>query len=221
MTRYFTQKLSIDEIADKLVSSLKRKEDFQDWFCDNYDLETMPSDLKEYPLKDVCCTYLTCDIQQFSSRVEKDLSKVAFGSENVYADPKNYGGGSDALLGFQTTSTGLSYLGVLAGNDSDTDLFLILYHDGAEVRAYIPKDGNTWNTDINASYGFSEYDHPNYTLPSGISAYDPRMNELSAASDVANIKKRQIKKDELGRPIIDWVAINNDIERHILYKPSK
>ncbi len=89
-------------------------------------------------------------------RVEKDLSKVIFDQENCDTEPLGILSGMDSLLGFHTLENGLTYLGVRAGGDWEEPLFYIIYWDGKKLRAYIPKDGNTWNQQTKTAYGSEE-----------------------------------------------------------------
>jgi hypothetical protein len=89
-----------------------------------------------------------------TDRVERDLSKVEFDLENV---SMGTGGDSDygfpGLIGFNTLESGLTFLGCGAGGDWETPLFFLIYWDGRQLRGYVPKDGNPWNTDKMSAYG--------------------------------------------------------------------
>lgn len=75
-------------------------------------------------------------------KIEKDLDKV-------FAD-----------WDFQFQKAGqignLHFNEYIMGGDWETPVFFIVYWDGKEFRAYIPKDGNAWNTDNHKAYGNHE-----------------------------------------------------------------
>lgn len=86
-----------------------------------------------------------------SVQLEKDLSTVQFDTENMSSEDL-YGDGSFPI-GYHTLENGMSFLGVNAGGDWENPLFFIVYWDGQDLRAYIPEDGNPWNTDTHKAYG--------------------------------------------------------------------
>lgn len=91
------------------------------------------------------------EYRQLTPTVEKDLDKVRFDCENI--TDETYTFGSKELLGYQTLSNGMPYLGVCAGGDWESAVFFCIYWDGKKLRAYIPEKGNLWNTDTNQAYG--------------------------------------------------------------------
>jgi hypothetical protein len=95
-------------------------------------------------------TLFSC-IKYLTPSVEKDLSKIMFDTENVYWEYiDNY---TDRMVDFQTTKSGLNFLGVVAGGDWEVPIFFIIYWDGEKLRGYIPEDGNTFNTVTKKAYG--------------------------------------------------------------------
>jgi len=90
-----------------------------------------------------------------SKLVEKDLSKVKFDNENENSEP--YGEWRD-VLGYRTLDNGLTVLGINAGGDWEWPISIFFYSDGKNVRAYIPKDGNTWNTKTKMAWGNADED---------------------------------------------------------------
>lgn len=48
---------------------------------------------------------------------------------------------------------GLSFWGCFAGGDWESSVYFIIYFDGKDLRAYVPKDGNAWNTKTKKAYG--------------------------------------------------------------------
>ncbi|MBX7136801.1 MAG: hypothetical protein K1X83_02370 [Oligoflexia bacterium] len=85
-----------------------------------------------------------------STQLAADLSQVEFDGENFITEGDQP---DDALIGYQRLPNGVSFLGCLAGGDWETLLFLAIYFDGKELRAYIPEAGNPYNTDLNCAYG--------------------------------------------------------------------
>lgn len=98
--------------------------------------------------------YNTFEWKSDAPRVKKDLSKVSFGLNNFY-----YKGDE---LGYQTLSNGLSCLLMRAGGYQEWPICFIIYFDGMNLRGYIPKDGNPWNTDTKQAFGNNRIaDHKN------------------------------------------------------------
>lgn len=85
-----------------------------------------------------------------SPRIRKDLAKVHFRGEKVSASEAfrvpNGVEPDKSLLGFHTLKNGLSYLGVNIASVSEVPIFFIIYWDGRALRAYIPLQGNPWNS---------------------------------------------------------------------------
>jgi hypothetical protein len=94
------------------------------------------------------------DLKRLTPRVEKDLSKVEFDTENM-EDSGGFGNSTD-IVGYHTLENGLSFLGVTAGGDWESPVFFIIYCDGKTLRGYIPTEGNPWNTTTKQAYGNDE-----------------------------------------------------------------
>ncbi len=92
------------------------------------------------------------DFRELSSDIAKDLAKVRFDSENLTFSPEERPDLAN-LIGYHTTSSGLSYLGVVTGGDGEIAIFYLLYWDGSKVRGYIPARGNLWNPETGEPYG--------------------------------------------------------------------
>lgn len=145
--------------------------------------------------------YINCDYdyKRLTPKIEKDLSKVQFDTENISSKKEK----GTKLFGYNTLPNGMVYLGVWAGGDWETPVYFILYWDGKELRGYIPKDGNTWNTDTNMAYGTYAY----------------------READLQNCKKRwpelfaeEIEGYEILPPDFDQELIFNDIMKRIKKK---
>jgi hypothetical protein len=89
-----------------------------------------------------------------TARVKKDLAKVNFNNQNVLIEGQSVS--TKDILGFRTLPNGLSFLGVQAGGDWEYPVFFIIYHDGSELRGYIPADGNPFNSKTKTAYGNNE-----------------------------------------------------------------
>jgi hypothetical protein len=111
-------------------------------------------------------------------QIKKDLAKVEFDFENWDCD-----NGCKYINGFHVAPNGLPYWGDCAGGDWEIPIFYIIYWDGKKLRAYIPTEGNPWNTDTKSAYGNA----PDYVLDA-----NGRMQFLDGTpnADQANLKKR-------------------------------
>lgn len=77
--------------------------------------------------------------------------KVLFDLENV-KDSVDF----TPIAGFHTEKNGLTYYGVCVGGDWEFPVFVCIYWDGKKLRAYIPTEGNPWNTSTKTAYGNDE-----------------------------------------------------------------
>ena len=134
-----------------------------------------------------------------------DLEAVQFDTENREWQKKEAYEGFEAVTGFNTTPGGLTYLGVAAGGDWECPLLYVLYWDGQELRGYVPRGGNTWNTDTMTAYG-SEGDK----LDS---------EEEAEKANAANLKRR-FGVDEKNSALPDARAIVQDIDAAITFAPG-
>lgn len=163
MPRFFTQKLTKEELAAKIVAAASVKKTPYH----NPVLEPQSSDIET-----VYVNSYRMGLPVLTEQVIKDLAKVQFDSENHECRPDEAFCGAGEIAGFRTLPNGLTYLGCTAGGDWECPLFYIIYWDGKKLRGYIPKDGNFWNTDLKAAYGNDEEE------------FDQE------GADAANIKKR-------------------------------
>lgn len=103
-----------------------------------------------------------------NKQVQTDMSNIDFDLENLSAETPAvyvYSGdtGSD-LCGFRTLPNGLTFCGAIAGGDWEYPLFFIIYHDGTQLRSYIPIKGNMVNCDTLSAFG-SEVNLSNPNAP--------------------------------------------------------
>jgi hypothetical protein len=150
-----------------------------------------------------------CDLSQF----KKDL-KVKFDCENITTTGEF---GPKKLGGYHTLENGLTFLGVCAGGDWEIPCFFIIYFEGKKLRAYIPTDGNLWNTDTKMAYG----NNAEWAAQMG---WDFDEEDIKNNIDVKNIKKRysiDVKENEDIFDVIpchDVNAIIADIKNRIKLK---
>lgn len=98
-----------------------------------------------------CMTDEYMNYSNITPLVEKDLSKIEFDTENITRENEKFG--PENLLGYNVLDNGMSYYGVLAGGDWQDPVYFIIYFDGKNLRGYIPKNGNLYNTDTKKAYG--------------------------------------------------------------------
>ena len=74
---------------------------------------------------------------------------LCYGLENATCVPGEFGGDfaqPDSLVGLHTLKNGLTFLGCAGGDDGDEiGTFFIIYYDGTQIRAYMPKNGVAYN----------------------------------------------------------------------------
>lgn len=92
----------------------------------------------------------------FPAKIDKDLSKVNFDWENY--EFREGEGLMNYPCGFKTLRNGLPVLFINAGGDWEIPICFCIYWDGKSLRAYIPKEGNVYNTKEMCAYGSEESD---------------------------------------------------------------
>lgn len=91
------------------------------------------------------------DIYELRHKLKDDI-KVRFDLEN-WENEFCYWMPAGGLLGIHTLPNGLTFWGMYGGGDWESGVFFIVYWDGKRVRAYVPTDGNPWNTDTKEAFG--------------------------------------------------------------------
>lgn len=92
-----------------------------------------------------------------SDRIRQDKD-ICVNHENIeldWSDWNTHCAGTDApakCLGVHTID-GFTFCGVETGGDWEYPIFLILYWDGSDIHAYIPKRGNMVNMDAMTAFG--------------------------------------------------------------------
>ena len=197
MSRVFTQKLTHEELAEKIWNKALETEKECEWA--NFDSEDHEN-LKTFVEK---CYASYIPIPYFSGKIHDDLKKVNFDWENYDFSPEDW----RKDCGFKTISNGLTFLGVIAGGDWQTSVFSIIYFDGKCLRAYIPTNGNTWNTDTNEAYG-----NDNLADAKNIAKrFKPELNDKLADMD-------EYEDNFYDNIDFDQEKIIKDIEGRIKYK---
>ena len=111
--------------------------------------------------------------RELTNEIEKDLSKCHFDCENedILGDRR--------IFGYHTLPNGFTFFGISCAGDWEVPVFWIIYQSKGKLRAYIPTDGNPWNTDTGMAYG-------NTAESNAIKA----INEEEKLFDAINIRKR-------------------------------
>ena len=155
MGRKFREQITHHQLALYIVEAMKKHEE---WDPEDLELDHGPEhheqDMTEFLINNSQLGHSF--FATLNAQVMKDLRKVDFSTENLEWLPGEAYGNVGGICGFQTLPNGLTYLGVTAGGDWESPLFFIIYHDGQKLRAYIPKDGNTWNLKTKMAYGNAE-----------------------------------------------------------------
>ena len=137
--------ISVDELKVKIYNAIIKHED--------YDKNEYPASSWDDFVENDFPYYILRILTELTPTIVKDI-KVKFDTENIDDPIVRYE--NDPPLGFQTMSNGLTFLGMSAGGDWENPVFFIIYWDGSKLRAYVPTDGNTYNTDTKEAYGNDE-----------------------------------------------------------------
>ena len=181
MVRYFTKTISEKELEQKILDAWKKHTDYSG-------IDSFKGIARR---KAFSCLTPT---------VEQDLAKVEFTPENEDVDQK----------GLVTLPNGLTVLFIRTGGDWELPFVYIIYYDGSCLRAYIPEDGNPWNTSVNSAYGNHQYKENVKT---------------GEETDTENVKKRGFKceiskdgnEDFLDEVELDYALILQDIQKRIIH----
>jgi len=151
MSRKFSVKISKEDLASRIVDLIEQHEEY-----DPEDLEGCRSDYKNDILFMRDNQSLASFIPILTDQIVNDLNKVEFSTENLEITSRRAYCGAKIISGFQKLGNGLTYLGITAGGDWELPIFFIIYYDGLKLRAYIPKNGNTWNHRTKSAFGNGE-----------------------------------------------------------------
>jgi hypothetical protein len=145
MSRYFVP-ITTDELKDKIVTSY------------NKFIRNNSGDAEEFDAEPISIKHLDGDggiylsagvVLSLNSKLEKDLKKVAFDTENFLYGDEDFGN----HIGFHTIETGLSFWMCAMGGDWEYPVHFIIYFDGSDLRGYIPTNGNPYNRATKEAYG--------------------------------------------------------------------
>jgi hypothetical protein len=151
MNRIFTIGISENELAFRIIEAIMYYSDFDPEDPDNAIFKKISRPAKF--ILDYGCE-LSRFLTKLTPLIQKDLSKVKFDTENVIYEEDNPFRAEG--LGFRTLLNNLTVLGVKAGGDWENPVYFIIYWDGDNLRGYIPKDGNPYNSDTKEAYGNNE-----------------------------------------------------------------
>lgn len=86
---------------------------------------------------------------EINGRVREDLRRVDFGLEDIVLSPTSRVPASidvADILGERGLPEGTSFIGLLGARRGQTPVYFVLWHDGHSTRAYVPEEGNTYDT---------------------------------------------------------------------------
>jgi hypothetical protein len=147
-------------------------------------------------------------------KFKSDL-KVKFDFENFETTDDSFG--PKKLMGYRTLSNGLTICGMCAGGDWEHPVFFLMYWDGKKLRAYIPTEGNPWNTKTKEAYGNDDKadlknarkrwpeafkDADEESIDSGDFEFEPDLIEKDILERIQPLqpKKVKIKQEAKGLP---------------------
>lgn len=143
--------------------------------------------------------------------LRKDV-KVRFDGENFDAE-RGFSNSGEHLSGFHTLDNGLTFLGCESGGDWEHPVFFVVYWDGKKIRAYVPTDGNPWNTDTKEAYGNNHGLDFRNAVKRYPEMYSGLLEELEAeAEDLDDDDPPSIVRDDVG---FEWDKIKADIKGRI------
>lgn len=130
-------KISQDDLWKRIVArAMKIGEDIEDVEDDGPDGESAYEFIRELIYND--------------ETIHKDI-KYYVDAENICtASDADY---NDVYVGVHTLPNGLTFYGIVMGGDWEIPMFLIIYWDGKQLRAYIPSYGNCINLDCKCAFG--------------------------------------------------------------------
>lgn len=91
------------------------------------------------------------DVRVLKDKLAKDM-KVDFDTENTSFGASDRVG-PNGLMGLVSLGNGFTFWGMCAGGDWEHPVYWIVYWDGKKLRAYVPTNGNPWNTDTKQAFG--------------------------------------------------------------------
>ena len=158
MPRYFSKKITVDELAENIWGAWKKHNNFKDCSEGYKGFFNEKGEIIDSKLLHFSGDFIRYGFKDLTPQIKKDLKKIKFDCENTTTEPTDAYGSSvngdiKDYVGLHTLDNGLSFLGVTAGGDWECPLFFMIYSDGSKLRAYIPKEGNVWNISTKEAYG--------------------------------------------------------------------
>ncbi|MFA5314047.1 MAG: hypothetical protein WC375_12165 [Methanomassiliicoccales archaeon] len=153
MTKFFAP-ISEKDLAVKILSAIENSEESKYIQSSDFDASA-----------DIYFLYSDTDWKDLTPQIKVDLKNVEFDLENTELIVGNIvrpASEMKRIMGFQTLSNGMTFLGIIAGGDWEFPIYFIIYWDGSELRGYIPKDGNSWNPINHKAIGNDQEADANY-----------------------------------------------------------
>lgn len=113
------------------------------------DFEKKVNDFFQHIDENKCVKSLILD------KLGKDI-KVSFDWENFEWHKSTDRHSEGELIGYHVLTDGLCIRGCSAGGDWEHPVFFLIYWDGKKLRAYVPTEGNPWNTSTKQAFGNDE-----------------------------------------------------------------
>ena len=161
-----------------------------------------------------------------SHEIGKDIrDHCDFDLENVNCQD---GEESESIIGFKSEGN-LNFLGLTAGGDWEQPVFFMIYWDGVRIRAYVPYNGNPFNTSNNSPYGNAteEMDLANLKERVGYGKATDLTN-LKARVGYGSIDEKDVGWDGDSMPLVSinadaiiYDVVNNFSERSELEEPAE
>jgi len=156
------------------------------------------------------------DIVSVSRQLREDLQGVRFDIENFFIDKSDCGYEEQTnLIGFQTLESGLTFIGCVAGGDWEHYIFLIIYFDGEDLRAYIPVEGNIFNRKGKCAYGsegcIDDFDKSNLK-----ELFPTKITELDEFDNYELLSNKV--KHWFDNVKFDWDKLKLDINNSLAYE---
>lgn len=162
------------------------------------------------------------DYRFLTPKIEKDLRKVNFSTENIDGNP--WGGIYDRIMDYNVIpGTELAVLGISAGGDWQFPVWFCLYYSGTDLRGYVPKNGNAWNHKAKCALGdnYIDYDSTDNEWKNSDAkfAMDLKLFDVEPFGSEEERKKFYIDhQDEIGDALVDINKIIEDIKTRIIKK---
>ena len=146
--------------------------------------------------------------------ISNDL-KVEFDFENCYWDHTEEFDQWEGMLGYRILHP-LSYIGITAGGDWEHPVYFIVYldQDTRTLRAYIPKEGNTWNYNTKQALGNDDVADTKF-LKEFIKKNDPKRHEEIKLDEEEGLPTHFDDPCESGDVLFDKAKIRQDIRKRI------